>query len=308
MTWQHSSPRQLRTRHRQKMTAADTVDSEGNDMGSKTGIIKFNVTDRGRKFRGQDRAFDTVALAELINSGAVQEQVKHGDMLGYYGHWPRIKFGMNPIEGGIIDGKQVPLEPALRTVHLKAYPDGTIEHEGEFLDTSSGKLAERLYRSKAGGFSSAIDVKNAGSRQIPRGFYGFDYVLEPNFTANRGYAVALDGVFDSAVFDEVAEYNVLLDSTNRILDQIQADYDLIAQTAARLEEENIELMSMLAKRSDKTEVVLDSLTQVIYGNRHSKFDSADEFLHRDLPKFDEPQPEPETKTAADTYLSRRFGV
>lgn len=278
-------------------------------MGSKTGIIKFNVADRGRKFRGQDRAFDTVALADLINSGGVQERVKHGDMLGYYGHWPRIKFGMNPVEGGIVDGKQVPLEPALRTTYLKAHPDGTIEHEGEFLDTSSGKLAERLYRSKAGGFSSAIDVKNAGTRQIPRGFYGFDYVLEPNFTKNRGYAVALDGVFDSAVFDEVSEYNGLLDSTNRILDQIQSEYDLLAQTASHLERENAELMSMLTKNTAKTEVVLDGLTEVVFGNRTSKFDSAEDFLTQaNLPSYEEVEAEaPESETAADKHLSRRFG-
>lgn len=280
-------------------------------MGSRTGIIKFNVLERGRKHRGQDRAFDTAALASLVNGGAVQERVKHGDMLGYYGHWPRIKFGMNPVEGGIVDGRQVPLEPAIRTVYLKAHPDGTIEHEGEFLDTQSGKLAERLYRSKAGGFSSAIDVKSVGSKQMPRDFYGFDYVLEPNFTHNRGYSVALDGVSDAgmAVFDEVAEYNELLGSTNRILDQIQSDYDLLAQTAARLELENVELMSMLVKSTGKTDVVLDGLTAVVFGTRESKFDSADSFLQVDkLPKFEEPEAEPEKVNAADTHLARRFGI
>lgn len=278
-------------------------------MGSKTGIITFNVQDRGRKHRGQNRSFDTAALAALINGGSVQERVKMGDMVGYYGHWPRIKFGMNPSEGGIVEGKQVALEPAIRTIYLKASPDGTIEHEGEFLDTNAGRLAERLYRSKAGGFSSAIDVKTAGSKQIPRDFYGFDYVLEPNFTKNRGYA-ALDGVTSEslAILDEVGEYNDLLEGTNRILDQVQADYDLLAETVHKLELENIELMSMLSKRGSSTEIVLDSLTAVVHGMRESKFDSADEFRTQSLATFDKEPVEKAPQNEADKHLFRRFGV
>lgn len=289
-------------------------------MGTKTGIIKYNVTQRGRKHRGQDRAFDTVALAAMINGGAVQERVKHRDMLGYYGHWPRIKFGMNPAEGGIIDGKQVPIEPAIVTTYIKAHPDGTIEHEAEFLDTTSGRLAERLFKSKAGGFSSAIDVKSAGGRQMPRDFYGFDYVLEPNFTTNRGYQVALDGVSDAvmAVFDEVGEYNSLLESTNRILDAIQGDYerlrgdyDRLLQTFDRVSQENEQLMSMLVKGGEKTEPVLDGLRAVVFGNRSSKFDSARDFLAAELTPVEEPKSEEQPKqstTAADNLLQRRFGI
>lgn len=281
-------------------------------MGTKTGIIKFNVKERGRKYRGVDRNFDTVQLAQLVNGGDVQERVKNGDLLGYYGHWPRVKFGMNPSEGGIVAGKQVPLEPAIRTTFLKAYPDGTIEHEAEFLDTTSGKLAERLHHSKAGGFSSAIDVRNAGGKQIPRGFYGFDFVLEPNFTANRGYQAALDGVSDEdiAILDEVAEYNCLMESTNRILDQIQGDYDRMAETCQRLELENIQYQSMLAKKGlDASEPVLDSLVQVIHGSTDSKFDKADEFLQLDsLNGYEEPRTEPQPETAADRHLNKRFGI
>lgn len=282
-------------------------------MGTKTGIIKFNVKDRGRKHRGVDRNFDTVLLAQLVNGGDVQERVQNGDLLGYYGHWPRVKFGMNPSEGGIVAGKQVPLEPAIRTTYIKAHPDGTIEHEAEFLDTTSGRLAERLYFSKAGGFSSAIDVRNAGGKQLPRGFYGFDYVLEPNFTKNRGYGgLALDGVSeeDMAILDEVAEYNELMDSTNRILDQIQSDYDRLAETCQRLELENIQYQSMLAKQGrEKAEPVLDSLVQVVHGSTKSKFDSADEFLNAGaLPGYEQPKSEPQPQTAADRHLEKRFGI
>lgn len=285
-------------------------------MGTKTGIITFNVTDRGRKHRGKDRNFDTAALAAMVNGGDVQERVKMGDMLGYYGHWPRVKFGMNPAEGGIVAGKAVSVEPAVRTTYIKAMPDGTIEYEAEFLDTAAGKLAERLHKSKAGGFSSAIDIRNAGAKQLPTGFYGFDYVLEPNFTTNRGYA--LDGVNgEELLLDEVAEYNALIEAQNAILDSMQSDYeklkaayDRALDSVARLSEENEVLYSKLA--SGKTSnVALDSLTQVVFGHRQSRFDDADDFLSARLEPFQKVKEEtldsaPDT-SAAESMNERRFG-
>lgn len=164
----------------------------------RTGTIKFNVTDRGRRFRGQDRNFDTAALAALINGGDVQERVRSRDLRGYFGHWPRSMFGMEPPEGGIHEGKQVVLEPALLTTRLKASAEGTIEHQAEFLDTAPGRSARRLFTSKAGGFSSVIAVREQRGRDVPIGFYGFDYVTEPNYTNNRGYALDAVGGLGSA--------------------------------------------------------------------------------------------------------------
>lgn len=282
-------------------------------MATRTGVMRFNVRDRGRQFRGQDRNFDTAALATLINSNEVQERVAHGDMLGYYGHWPRVKFGMEPMEGGLIAGKPVALEPAVRTVYLHAHPDGTIEHEEEFLDSAPGKLAERLFKSKAGGFSSAITAPRRGAKQVPQGFHGFDFVLEPNYTKNRGYA--LDGVEledltdeDCAVLDEVGQYNSLLDSTNAILDQIQADYDRLQDVAERLEQENVELMSMLSKRAPATEVTLDGVMEVVTHPVTSRFDSADDFFNAELADFEKEKKLEQPRTAADEFLTKRFGI
>src|SRR5258708_18352055 len=154
----------------------------------KTEIIRYNLTERGRTYRGKERSFDIPRIVAAINSGACQEKVKHRDMLGYYGHWPRVKFGMNPAEGGVVDGKAVRVEPAIVTTYLKALDDGTVEHQEEFLDNDAGKLAYNLYKSKAGGFSSAIDEFRRSGPE----FYGFDYVLEPNYSTNRGYDIALD--------------------------------------------------------------------------------------------------------------------
>lgn len=275
----------------------------------KSGVIKYNVRDRGRKHRGQDRNFDTAALATLINGGAVQEKVKHRDMVGYFGHWPRIKFGMNPSEGGIIGGKAVAIEPAIVTTYLKAYSDGTIEHETEFLDTATGKMAKRLFDSQSGGFSSAIDTRRVADKQMPTGFYGFDYVLEPNFTQNRGYAVALDGVMDDeTVMDAVAEYQFMFDTVNRMFDDLQGAYDRQQETLAHMVLEREELYSMLAKGgAHGKEVVLDGLRNVVIGKTTGRLFDADNFLNEKLIQVEIPESKNRVPDAAEDHLERQFG-
>lgn len=214
----------------------------------KTGLITFNVTERGRKHRGQPRNFDTAALAELINGPEVQERVRNRDMKGFFGHWPREMFGIEPGEGGIYDGKQITLEPALITTQLTAKPDGTISHEAEFLDTAPGRTAKRVYGSRAGGFSSAINCREFGGRDVPIGFHGFDYVMEPNFTRNRGYA--LDGVFEaperSMVLDDAMQGWAALKVQDALYTALQADYDRMSQAMARMAAENSDLVAMVA--------------------------------------------------------------
>lgn len=214
----------------------------------RTGIIKFNVKERGRQHRGQPRNFDTAALARVVNGAEVQERVKHRDLVGYFGHWPRVVFGMNPGEGGMYQGKQVTLEPALVTTSLRALDDGTIEHEAEFLDTAPGRTAKRLFSSKAGGFSSAIACRELAGRDVPIQFGGFDYVMEPNFSTNRGYT--LDGVaedVDLVLDDAVRESQATLKVLDGLYSTLQADYDRQAQVMERLIAENAELVGMLAK-------------------------------------------------------------
>jgi len=208
-------------------------------------IIRYNVHERGRHHRGQDRHFNLPALVAMVNSPAVQERVKNRDMLGYYGHWQRMRFGMLPPENVIVGGKVIHIEPATVTTYLRAEPDGTIEHRTEFLETQSGKVARRLEKSKAGGFSSAIDATSRNGLYVPSSFNGFDYVLEPNYTTNRAY------VFDSAqpveegsIFDCVmADHYQSAERMAALYDSLQGDHMMAMQTIARLMEENEALMS-----------------------------------------------------------------
>lgn len=218
-----------------------------------TGVITFNLADRGRKHLGQPRNFNIQKLMGIVNGPATQERVKHRDMLGYYGHWPRQRFGMLPAEGGIAEGKAHAVEPALVTTYLQCNPDGTVAHKCEFLDTAPGQIAAKLYAQRVGGWSSAID-----DEQNPRNFFGFDYVLNPNFSTNRGYALdSANGADGAAVLDAVAiaDYNDGIAGTLALLDSIQANYNDALAIITKLAGENEELLSLLAK--GKAAAVLD---------------------------------------------------
>lgn len=101
-----------------------------------TPIIRYNLKERMRRFNGSPRNFDIPRLVANINSQAMQERVKLGDLHGYYGHWARTKFGAEPKEGGVVDGKIVNLEPCFRTIYLKAYDDAQSNIKQNFLITT----------------------------------------------------------------------------------------------------------------------------------------------------------------------------
>lgn len=277
-----------------------------------TSTITYNLRDRGRTHTGQPRNFDIPRLVAAINGPACQERVKNRDMIGFYGHWPRVKFGMHPAEGGISQGKAQAIEPALVTTSLRASLDGTIEHQAEFLPTQTGEIAAKLYAARTGGFSSAID-------QAKPELFGFDYVLEPNFTSNRGYtldSVLCEGGACAVGMDCDAVNAAILDeqvaAMARILDAANAGQALADETMAALEAENAELKRTIEeiKASRKA---LDSARQgplVVSANALNRLKADTEaFLILDSLPF--PQRPARTTTpvdpAVEAYLKRSYG-
>jgi hypothetical protein len=222
-------------------------------------IIRYNVHERGRTHRGKDRNFDLRTLAALVNSPAVQERVRNRDMLGYFGHWQRMKFGMTPPETAIVDGKNVNIEPAIVTTYLRADANGNIEHQTEFLETAAGKIAARMHRSKAGGFSSAIHAASRGGVDFATLFGGFDYVMEPNVTTNRGYVFdGVDTPSEGSIFDFVMQdCNQSAAHMAALYDSLQSDHTMMMQAITRLEEENEQFLSILASAGGRA--LLDSV-------------------------------------------------
>lgn len=251
-----------------------------------TKVITYNLKDRGRQYRGKERNFNIRAICDAINGPACQERVKSRDMVGYYGHWPRIKFGMNPAEGGMDAGRPSLVEPALVTTLLRAHPDGTIEHQAEFLSNDPGQVAAKLYSGRVGGFSSAID-------QHRPEFFGFDYVLEPNYSTNRGYT--LDDVRDMTLDDiEAAIYDEQLRGVMRLLDSANDERDRASEVIESLRAENEQLLSMLAAKGVNASHALDSVAVAPIAVSIDPIErmrrDADVFRGTDsLPSFVEPQ-------------------
>lgn len=282
----------------------------------KTGRITYNVHERGRKHRGVDRLFDTVALARLINSPDVQERVKLGDMLGYYGHWPRMAFGMATQEVGMVKGRVVPLPIATRTTFLQADNQGNITHESEFLDNDWGREAAAAFKSKAGGFSSAIDAVPRSQPHLATDFHGFDYVLEPNYTTNRGHLALLDGVEVEeelgvlALLDAVmADSAAIVSHKNALFDSLMAQHQLTLDALERVGRENDLLIGRLASSQGAAGALLDSVGMP--GEAAMRSRPAPDFeRYRDLPLVGLQAP---AKTERDespeaNMLRRQYGV
>lgn len=201
-------------------------------------LITYNLKDRGRQYRGTPRNFNIKALCDSINGPACQERVKTRAMLGYYGHKPRILAGLEPTESVVVNGKYNEIEPAIVTTYLEASLDGTIKHQTEFLDTAAGRKAAAMFSNRIGGFSSAIDENRPE-------LFGFDYVLDPNFSGNRGFSLDSAGI----TFDQVAEEarSEEEEFLRRLIETKNAEINQLKVALDSLSIENEDLSGMLLK-------------------------------------------------------------
>jgi len=274
-----------------------------------TPVIRYNLRERGRKHVGQPRNFNIKAICDAINGPACQERVATRGLIGYYGHMPRIRFGMNPVEGVLDNGKYVPIEPAFVTTYLKADYDGNVEHRAEFLDTAAGRLAAKLFDSKMGGFSSAIDTNRPE-------FHGLDYVLEPNFIQNSYRGVVLDdamsGNIGELTYDDVyaAEKDEQARAMVVLLDSINAERETTGAVIERLQSENEQLLSMLAKKGIEPSAVLDAASVLPVAVSISAADrinrDAKLFRSADLPTFVAPAEDVAQKSPLYDRLLGKF--
>lgn len=289
-------------------------------MGLKTPRITYNVHDRGRKALGQDRFFDTAVLAKVLNCPETQERVNGGDMLGYYGHWPRLKFGMATQEGGIVNGKAVPLPTAIRTIYLSADDQGNITHQEEFLDTDAGQIAQKLYESKAGGFSSAIDALPKATPSIATAFHGFDYVLTPNYATNRGYEAMLDAVGGSeglavatpemiAMLDEVhAESIGAAAHLVAMFDALQAQHNQALEALEHVSNERDELIGMVAAGKGSAALLDDVMGAERIPAHIGQVRDFEQYRNMPLVRLNEQQPGSGEQARNNARTFRRLGI
>lgn len=232
--------------------------------GRKTKRITYNLYDRGRLHSGKDRSnVDMKEMIARINDPTVQEMIKSGTFFGYNGHEIRKRYGMNPPDSVIIDGKVVYLERSVRTLESTANSNGDVTHVHEFLENESGEYARKQYLARVGGFSSAQNYKRAGLGLIPIGFYGFDYVTQPNYATNVGDGQLFDGLAIPedkdgmiACFDDATDVTQLSASEAMIAhlleQQILKDFDNIHIQS--------ELLNMNGQALDQIDVLANQIS------------------------------------------------
>jgi hypothetical protein len=156
------------------------------------------------------------------------------------------------------------------------------------------------------------------SPSIANGYYGQDYVAEPNYTQNRSYRRVLDSVdgaegeaLDLSVLDSVIEYAAANGAAGELAAQILGDvmpqYMQALEALSRAERENAVMLDKLAKVGFGRAAVLDSVgfvpaQRVNYVQ--ANLDDMRRFASADLAVYDSAPDRPQTPAGEE--LSRRI--
>lgn len=268
-------------------------------MARELPVIRYSLKERGRVFGIPRDTINVKDIVDKINGPECQERVACRDVQGYLGHWTRIKFGLRPSTGGVADGKLHYITPDLVTTYLKAYPDGTIEHRTELLDTTGGIAASKMWDNKVGGFSSAIDLNT-------NAFYGFDYVPDPNFIKNSYRGVALDAASLSAEDIELEAANELNHAMLLLVNQKDYALDQARYALENALAENEALLDLLAQ--DKPSDTPPGPLAVALDCAHRLQQDIDSFARVPiLPQFKNSQSQPSQTQRDYERLLQQYG-
>ncbi len=230
---------------------------------------RFSLFNDGRKMDANKRNYVVKSVQQMIASPKTQELLRLGEAYGYYGHAPRQranKLDIGETEVIMVKGKPVIVEnvPASRTIDIKCSDDGVVEHTQEFLDTVTGKIALSLWESGAGGWSWATSGSDGKDRSFVRGYYGMDYVKQPNYISldhpsmmleSTGNDMLLESLMNNGFDDEEAQ-----DIANHVAggDFVHNAADQ-EQTIMYLESVNKELSDELEASKRKNAIMLEAI-------------------------------------------------
>jgi len=161
-------------------------------------VIKcgFNLFREGRKYTGHHRAYILENAREVCYSPETREGIRMREKLGYFGHGRRQLAGkvrIGEVEKIVTpDGSSLVLEniPSNVTTSFEIDAAGNVSHTQEMLlENAPGKIVAGLNQNRVGGFSWAMGGRDGGKHGATRlsSFEGFDYVIDPGFSENRGY-------------------------------------------------------------------------------------------------------------------------
>lgn len=156
----------------------------------------FSLFNEGRKYTGHHRKYILENAKQICYSPATREKIALNEALGYFGHGRREfagKVRINEVEKIMENGKPMIVEnvPSNVTIAFDVLDDGTVNHKQRILESAPGQIVAGLNKSKVGGFSWACAGSDGGRKgaTVLTSFEGFDYVMNPGFSGNRGYVL-----------------------------------------------------------------------------------------------------------------------
>ncbi|MCG6387472.1 head processing protein [Vibrio fluvialis] len=238
---------------------------------------RFSLFNHGRKIGANKRKYIVNAVQQLLQSEQVQEDLRVGELFGYWGHAPRQRAGKLSIgetEVIVINGKPVVVEniPSNVTVAINCDDNGIVSHTEEFLETESGRIARSLWNSKRGGWSWATGGRDSASSAVATSFHGVDYVLKPNYlsldhpammleSAGQEGDMLLESLQNVGGFDTNSAANIV-DSVSK---HREYDTEIITELEGErmyLEGVNMELNTELKGQKDFRNKLLESMDRL----------------------------------------------
>ena len=225
----------------------------------------FNIFDTGRKHSGRERGYLLDNVRSAINSDYVQERLRLREMIGYVGHGVREM--TKKMEVGEVDTAKLPngqellikAIPACVCTDISIDDDGNITHTEEVIDNDEGRTLLGLHNSRVGGFSWASTGGKQGANTLIDKIFGFDYVVNPLFSGNRGF------VLDSASYDEKAVLDSLcglgMDSDSAV-DRLSNWYNSVELEARNYRDQTVEYMNLLAAQNTEYDSLRDQFNAV----------------------------------------------
>lgn len=159
---------------------------------------RFSLFDEGRKYTGHHRKYVLENAREICYAPATREGIRLREKLGFLGHGRREMAGKVAIAEServkMPDGSYAVITnvPACVTTAFEVDEAGNVSHTQELLTGNEpGRIVQGLHSNRVGGFSWACGGRDGGAHGPTRlaSFEGFDYVMNPGFSANRGYVL-----------------------------------------------------------------------------------------------------------------------
>lgn len=188
----------------------------------------FNLFREGRKYTGHHRDYVLESARNVCLAPETRERIKLREAYGYFGHGRRQlagKLNLSEVESVKLPGGQsVILEnvPSNVTTFFDVDTEGNVEHHQEILENNKpGQIVSGLNKSKIGGFSWAMGGADGGAHGKTKtsAFYGFDYVLNPGFSENRGFLLeSADENTRDIILENICESGVDTPTAEKYLD------------------------------------------------------------------------------------------